>query len=1223
MFSRTEIKAVILRGNVCWKRYHPFQAFGPSNPCPAARRGVHPLTQSKSVELSRSPVQVKLHLNAASPGELHVLRIEGDPEGLLGFPPGDLLSGQVSLLNLVHSSDVNFLSDLLQLHRKGALRIRHADGKIRCFAAQMLGNPADQEAVLVLAPPDSPAAAEDWLSRDAYLHTLLLNLEEGAFLLDEHHVFRAASPEFLSRAAKLLGGRELVGLTFYDFLAEEDADRFYAREKQVLASGELWEGMIHVNLHDATHWIYARYRAVRSPDGQVEGLVAFTRNLTERIRAEESSDSAAMAEKLRPGTLTGTYLLDIDRGIFATSSVLEQLLGIDKSYPHDLSGWMNLVYPDDRAGMMEYLDSVLAVPGRLFNREYRIVRQNDGKVRWVQGIGRVDRNSAGKAVVMRGTLQDITPRKVIEAALKETSARLQLFIEHAPAALAMFDRDMRYLAVSRRWLELHSVSRDVIGQSHYEVSPWVSEAWREAHARGMAGEASRADQDRLVAPDGIPQWIRWEILPWRTAEGEVGGIVLFLENITEEKEAAERLQLAASVFEHATEGIMVLDLEARIVEVNDAFTRITGFERAEVMGQTPRFLRSPLQDESFYRDMWQVLLTVGRWRGEALSTAKGGREFAANVTLTTVRQPNGDPQYYVCLLWDITPIKEQALKLEQVEKHDALTGLPNRMLVAEKLRTAMEGALESGRALALIYIDLDNFKTINDRFGREASDQLLIALAGNLKRTLREGDTLGRLGGDEFVVILPEISATDAPGASVERLLGAATGPFSLDGETLTLTATAGATFFPQAQEVDADQLLRQADQAMYEAKLAGKARFQIFDPVQAWTLRGRHAELERIRQGLVAGEFQLYYQPKVNMATGSLIGAEALLRWQHPERGLLPPGLFLQVIEENDLAIEMGEWVMNTALSQLEEWQAQGHHIPVSVNVSARHLQSPDFLERLSGILRDHPNADPACLELELLETSTLQDMPQVSRIIDACHAKGMSIAIDDFGTGYSSLTYLKRLPANVLKIDQSFVTDMLDDPDDLSILQGVLGLATAFRRVPIAEGVETTEHGILLLKLGCQLAQGYGIARPMPAVNLPGWYAGWKTEPEWVGVQPISPFDWPLLVAEVEVRSWSRALERYLQGHRAAPPELDERKCRFGEWLEEEKSSRRGRSKAVETLEKLHAQSHKLARDAIQLHEQARHAQSADRLKEIAQVARQVNGILSSMYRLRPAEG
>ena len=568
----------------------------------------------------------------------------------------------------------------------------------------------------------------------------------------------------------------------------------------------------------------------------------------------------------------------------------------------------------------------------------------------------------------------------------------------------------------------------------------------------------------------------------------------------ERQQALARLQLAASVFGHAREGISITDVHGTIVDVNESFTRITGYSREEVIGKNPRILSSGRQDPAFYTAMWAALIEQGHWSGEVWNRRKNGEIIAELLTISAVRDAQGQTQQYVALFSDITSIKAHQSQLEHIAHFDALTHLPNRLLLADRLRQAMAQALRRSQHLAVAYLDLDGFKSINDNHGHNVGDQVLVTLAQRMKIALREGDSLARLGGDEFAAVLIDLEGASSCLPLLTRLLNAAAHPVQIGELTLQASASIGVTFFPQRQDIDADQLLRQADQAMYQAKLAGKNRFQIFDTEQDSSVRGHHESLERIRLAVEQHEFVLIYQPKVNMRTGQVIGAEALIRWQHPEKGLLVPDKFLPAIEDHPLAVTIGEWVIDAALTQMELWRTGGFSIPVSVNVGARQLQQSDFVDRLRGILLSHPSLSQGCLELEVLETSALEDIGQVSEVIESCAQMGVTFALDDFGTGYSSLTYLKRLRVNLLKIDKSFVCDMLVDPDDLAILRGVIGLAAAFRHAVIAEGVETQAHGRLLLELGCELAQGFGIARPMPATQLPAWAVAWQEDPVWV---------------------------------------------------------------------------------------------------------------------------
>lgn len=564
-------------------------------------------------------------------------------------------------------------------------------------------------------------------------------------------------------------------------------------------------------------------------------------------------------------------------------------------------------------------------------------------------------------------------------------------------------------------------------------------------------------------------------------------------------QAEKRLCLAANVFTHAREAIMITDVDGTIVEINNSFSRITGYSRDEVLGGNPRILNSGRQGKEHYAAMWRSLIDKGQWYGEIWNRRKNGEIFAEMQTISTVRNAQGKILHYVSQFSDVTALKNHEHELQRIANFDALTGLPNRILLSDRLQQVMTHVQRSGQRLAVVYLDLDGFKVINDVQGHEAGDQLIVGVAENIQTVLRKGDSLARLGSDEFVVVLDDLADIEASGPMLNRLLVAIAQPVQVGEIQLQVSASLGTTFYPQSEDVNPDQLLRQAAQAMYHAKLAGKNRYHVFDDDHDRSLRGHHESLEHIRQALDKGEFVLHYQPKVNMRTGVVIGAEALIRWQHPQRGLLQPGEFLPAIEGHALASEIGEWVISEALTQIESWQAHGLDLPVSVNMGAHQLQQADFVLRLRALLAQHPDVRPGALELEVLETSALEDLAHISKVIEECRLFGVFFALDDFGTGYSSLSYLRRLAVIQLKIDQSFVRDMIDKSEDLAILEAVIGLSTAFHLQVIAEGVETVEQGVLLLKLGCELAQGYFIAHPMPADELSGWVTRWRPDRSW----------------------------------------------------------------------------------------------------------------------------
>ena len=569
-------------------------------------------------------------------------------------------------------------------------------------------------------------------------------------------------------------------------------------------------------------------------------------------------------------------------------------------------------------------------------------------------------------------------------------------------------------------------------------------------------------------------------------------------DITERRLTEDKLKLTAGVFTHAKEAVIISDEDNNIIDVNDAFIKISGYSKDESIGQKTSMFKSGLEGNEFYNNIYKTVTYEGHWTGEIRNKCKNGTIISQLLTVSTICDTSGKISNYIALYTDISAIKEQQVQLERIAHYDVLTGLPNRSLLADRLKQAMLFCESTKQSLAVVFLDLDGFKEINDNYGHNVGDKLLVEIAGRMQMSLREGDTLARFGGDEFVAVLGNLDKADDCEPLLEQLLSAVKAHFMIGNVAIKISASIGVTIYPH-DNVDADQLLRHADQSMYTAKQEGKNRYHLFDMAQDIALKNKHEQLVSIDIALQKNEFLLYYQPKVNMVSGQVIGVEALIRWQHPERGLLPPIAFLPIIERHELTIKVGEWVIDTALAQITHWQKLGLNIVVSVNIDALQLQQVSFVERLSSLLAAHPDVPKGALQLEVLETSELADVKDVAKIMHACNELGVGFALDDFGTGYCSLTYLKRLPVNLIKIDQSFVFGMLDDPDDLSIVEGVMGLSKAFGLNVIAEGVETLEHGAALLRLGCHLAQGYGIARPMPANEVSNWIENWKPDKAW----------------------------------------------------------------------------------------------------------------------------
>ena len=708
--------------------------------------------------------------------------------------------------------------------------------------------------------------------------------------------------------------------------------------------------------------------------------------------------------------------------------------------------------------------------------------------------------------------------------------------------------------------------------------PVASQAARAAPLTGWDKLLAPSDQARLEAAagalDAVPAGHTFQLehelqladgsVAWVLNRGRViqrdeqGGLlhaVGTLVDISAQHRAESDLRLAASVFENTGEGIVIADVEGRIIRANETIVGIIGHSREELLGSDLTRLITAAKTGTGAKASEPLLETLRRdgcWSGEVSGLRPGGSNFSTLVSISTVRDEEQQPLHYVAFFADIVKLKEQQARLKFLAQHDALTGLPNRVLLSDRLEQAMALARRQERLLAIAFLDLDDFKPVNDRFGHHIGDQLLQTIARRITSTLRDSDTVARLGGDEFALVLTDIASSAACDKLINRLLEEARRPIVIDGHELQVAASIGLRYYRSDDYgTDAEQLLRQADQAMYQAKERGRNRYHVFDPVNARSSQARHKELGRLRKALEQNELLLLYQPQVDMFSGELLGVEALLRWLHPERGQLAPGAFMPLVESDDLAIDYGQWVIREALRQHGKWLADGRCIPMSVNVSPRHLQQPGFIDDLQTQIREAGLLQPGNLKLELLESSALEDIEAVSATIARCRALGVGFALDDFGTGFSTLSYLKRISASQLKIDQSFVRNMERDPDDLLILEGVLAMAKAFRKNVIAEGVETEEHGRMLLQLGCRAGQGYAIARPMAPEALAAWQQSWRPPASWPDCVELSEAQRELLRASVEHRAWHLAVEQYLQGAADSPPELNPELCRVHQTL------------------------------------------------------------------------
>ena len=595
------------------------------------------------------------------------------------------------------------------------------------------------------------------------------------------------------------------------------------------------------------------------------------------------------------------------------------------------------------------------------------------------------------------------------------------------------------------------------------------------------GGINRSDDDCFVRRDGSLLHVAHVTTPI-IQEGQIAGSVTAFQDITERRQAEEQIRLSAKVFESTGEGIMITDANNRIVMVNKAFTSITGYTPEQVQGRSPAILSSGLHDDDFFHELYGALDRDGHWQGEITNRRRNGQSYPQWLSISVIRDADGGVTHHVAILSDLSERKAAEARIRHLAEHDALTGLPNRVLVQDRLQQALVQAAHHGERLAVLSIDLDNFKSINDSLGYHSGDALLRAVAHRIRGCLREGDTCARQGGDEYLVLMPTIEGAETAGQMAFRLIEVLTRPYFIDQNEVSVTPSIGIAIFPDDGH-EMDQLLKDADAALHHAKQSGRNNYQFFTSDMNVRAFERLSMENNLRHALRRNEFTLYYQPQVDLASGAICGAEALLRWNHPDMGLVSPLQFIPIAEQTGLIIPIGEWVLAEACRQGRLWQEEGlPPIRLSVNLSAVQFRQRDIDTVLTRIVQES-GFDPAMLEFELTESAVMNNPDAAVDVLRRLKEMGVRLAIDDFGVGYSSLSYLKRFPIDTLKIDKSFVSDIRVDSNDTAIAAAIIGMAHNLHLDVVAEGVEKAEQIAFLCEHACDILQGYYFSRPVTA--------------------------------------------------------------------------------------------------------------------------------------------
>ena len=894
------------------------------------------------------------------------------------------------------------------------------------------------------------------------------------------------APSTNPRAASV---RSLIGETVADTLPPAAAEKVMSALREADETGQSHGMQFELELSRAKRWFELSVSRKGVARVSASRFIVLSREITARKQAEEAFKASEQRFRDMVNTTDG-IVWEAEASSFTftfISKQAERLLGYPVEEWLKPGFWAEHLHPGDQEWAPAYS---AACAGRLEPHDFesRSIAK-DGHTVWLRNIVAVVAED-GKPRWLRGVMVDITRSKWAEIALQENAARYHAVTQSANDAIVTADSAGKIVGWNRRAeITFGYTAAEVILRPLTMLMP---ERYRERHLAGMNRLRSGEDARLLgktvelegLRKDGSEFPMELSLAKWEIAEGRfVSGTI---RDVTERRRSEASLRIAATAFE-SQEGMVVTDADAKILRVNRAFTDITGYSAEESIGQTPRLLQSGRHDADFYAAMWRDIRRTGGWQGEIWNRRKNGEIYLEWLTITAVKEGEGDVTHYVGTLTDITKRKEAEEQIQHLAFYDPLTQLPNRRLLLDRLQQALATCTRSGHEGALLFIDLDDFKTLNDTLGHDIGDLLLQEVAQRLVTCIREGDTVARLGGDEFVLMLEDLSENPQEAAIQaetvgEKILNSLNHIYRLAGGEHHSTPSIGVTLFGNQRDT-VEELLKRADLAMYQAKAAGRNTLRFFDPDMQAVVSAR-ANLEAdLRQGLRNNEFLLYYQPQVDNE-GRLKGVEALVRWSQPQRGLVSPAEFIPLAESTGLILPLGHWVLEAACLQLVAWAKLDDmaDISVAVNVSARQFRHKDFVDQVIAIL-DHTGADPKRLKLELTESLLVDNIEETIGKMARLKATGVSFSLDDFGTGYSSLSYLKRLPLDQLKIDQSFVRDILTDQNDAAIARTVIALGQSLGLAVIAEGVETGEQRNFLAANGCQSFQGYLFGRPGPA--------------------------------------------------------------------------------------------------------------------------------------------
>lgn len=923
------------------------------------------------------------------------------------------------------------------------------------------------------------------------MYSLLNSMAEGTYGVDTEGCCQFVNRSFL----RILGyehENEVIGKHMHGLIhhTRPDGSPYPETECRMYAAYKLNR---EVHVLDEVFWrkdgvaVPVEYRS--QPiiiNGTVSGAIATFIDITERIKADEAAKSSAQyTRSLIEASLDPLVTINAEGKITDVNTSTELATGLAR----------NQLIGSDFADYFTDPDKAREGYQKVFSQglvtDYSLaLRHASGKIIDVLYNATLYRDQNGKVQGVFAAARDVTELKQIQARLADSEYHLRTIIENEPECIKLVDAEGCVLQMNPAGLKMVEAENleQVVGQNVLSlIAPEHQSAFNDLHRRVVAGESLKLEYE-VIGLKGGRRWLETHAVPMKDAAGNVIHLAV-TRDINQRKLADQQLRIAATVFE-SQEGMVVTDSHNRILRVNKAFTDMSGYSAEELIGQNPRLFQSGRQNRDFYDAMWKSILATDAWEGEIYNKRKNGEIYPDYLTITAVKDANGIVTHFVGTHMDITLRKQAAEEIERLAFYDPLTKLPNRRLLQDRLKPALAASHRNGRKGALLFIDLDNFKTLNDTLGHDMGDLLLQQVAERLSSCVREGDTVARLGGDEFVAMLQDLDEQSLEAAKQaeitgNKILSVLNRPYKLGVHDYISTPSIGAALFGERKQ-SADELLKHADIAMYQAKTSGRNALRFFDQKTQKAIEARFSMEDELRKAVESWQFELYYQLQVDNSNRAL-GVEALIRWAHPTRGLIQPAEFISLAEETGLIQALGHWVLETACAQLDTWSRSPltKSLVLAINVSAKQFFQADFVSQVRAAIQRHA-INPRLLKLELTESVLLKNVDETIATMDTLGKLGVQFSLDDFGTGYSSLQYLKKLPLNQLKIDASFIRDIAEDSSDQAIVRTIIAMAESLNLNVIAEGVENEQQRQFLLNNGCGHYQGYLFCKPLPVTEL-----------------------------------------------------------------------------------------------------------------------------------------